>query len=79
MLNREWKVAPSAASGTRAAQRRAFARTLLDALRDHHVLAGLTGPDGTVLKVRPPLIWREEHADQFIGALEAALTQIGPS
>jgi 4-aminobutyrate aminotransferase-like enzyme/Ser/Thr protein kinase RdoA (MazF antagonist) len=64
---------------THAAQRRAFARTLLDALRDHHVLAGLTGPDGTVLKVRPPLIWREEHADQFIGALEAALTQIGPS
>ena len=61
------------------APRRAFARTLLDALRDHHVLAGLTGPDGTVLKVRPPLIWREEHADQFIGALEAALTQIGPS
>ena len=61
------------------APRRAFARTLLDALRDQHVLAGLTGPDGTVLKVRPPLIWREEHADQFIGALEAALTQIGPS
>jgi 4-aminobutyrate aminotransferase-like enzyme/Ser/Thr protein kinase RdoA (MazF antagonist) len=64
---------------TRAAQRRALARALLDALRDHHVLAGLTGPDGTVLKVRPPLIWREEHADQFTGALEAALTQIGPS
>jgi 4-aminobutyrate aminotransferase-like enzyme len=62
-----------------AAECRAFARTLLDALRDHHVLAGLTGPEGTVLKVRPPLIWREEHADQFIDALEAALNQIGPS
>ena len=45
------------------ASRRALARALLDALRDHHVLAGLTGPDGTVLKVRPPLIWHAGHAD----------------
>jgi 4-aminobutyrate aminotransferase-like enzyme/Ser/Thr protein kinase RdoA (MazF antagonist) len=57
------------------AGRRAFARALLDALRDHHVLAGLTGPAGTVLKVRPPLIWREEHADQFVDAVAAALNQ----
>jgi 4-aminobutyrate aminotransferase-like enzyme/Ser/Thr protein kinase RdoA (MazF antagonist) len=57
-------------------QRRAFARTLLEALCDRHVLAGLTGPGGSVLKVRPPLIWREEHADQFVDALAAALQQI---
>jgi 4-aminobutyrate aminotransferase-like enzyme/Ser/Thr protein kinase RdoA (MazF antagonist) len=57
------------------ADRRVFARTLLDALRDHHVLAGLTGPQATVLKVRPPLIWREEHADQCVDAIEAALAR----
>jgi 4-aminobutyrate aminotransferase-like enzyme/Ser/Thr protein kinase RdoA (MazF antagonist) len=59
--------------GQDAAGRRAFARALLDALREHHVLCGLTGPASTVLKVRPPLIWREEHADLYVDALEAAL------
>ena len=56
------------------AGRRAFARKLLDALRDQRVLAGLTGPDGTVLKVRPPLIWRTGEADLFAAAVAAALS-----
>jgi 4-aminobutyrate aminotransferase-like enzyme/Ser/Thr protein kinase RdoA (MazF antagonist)/SAM-dependent methyltransferase len=55
------------------ASRRAFARSLLDAIRDRHVLAGLTGPDGTVLKVRPPLIWDTGHADLFAAAVADAL------
>ena len=55
------------------AGRRAFARALLDALRDHHVLAGLTGPDGTVLKVRPPLIWHTGQADLFAAAVAESL------
>jgi len=53
-----------------------FARALLDQLAAHHVLAGRTGPAGTVLKVRPPLIWQEEHADQFAAAVAAALTDL---
>jgi 4-aminobutyrate aminotransferase-like enzyme/Ser/Thr protein kinase RdoA (MazF antagonist) len=52
---------------------RPFARALLDRLAAHRVLAGRTGPAGTVLKVRPPLIWQEEHADQFADAVSAAL------
>lgn len=52
---------------------RPFARALLDALRDRRVLAGLTGPSGTVLKVRPPLVWQEHHADRFVEALADAL------
>ena len=59
------------------AARRAFARALLDALRDHHVLAGLTGPDGTVLKVRPPLIWHTGQADLFAAAVAESLAAIG--
>jgi 4-aminobutyrate aminotransferase-like enzyme len=58
------------------ASRRAFARELLDALRDQRVLAGLTGPDGTVLKVRPPLIWRTSEADLFAAAVAAALSAV---
>jgi 4-aminobutyrate aminotransferase-like enzyme len=50
-----------------------FPRRVLDGLVSRGVLAGLTGPRGTVLKVRPPLIWREEHADRFVDALAAAL------
>jgi 4-aminobutyrate aminotransferase-like enzyme/Ser/Thr protein kinase RdoA (MazF antagonist) len=60
------------------ASRRALARALLDALRDHQVLAGLTGPEGTVLKVRPPLIWHPGHADLFVTALAESLATIGP-
>ena len=66
---------PAARPGPPA--RRAFARALLDALRDHHVLAGLTGPDGTVLKVRPPLIWHTGQADLFAAAVAESLATIG--
>jgi 4-aminobutyrate aminotransferase-like enzyme/Ser/Thr protein kinase RdoA (MazF antagonist) len=59
-----------------AQDERASARTLLDALSDRHVLAGLTGPTGSVLKIRPPLIWREEHADQFTDALNEAVRSV---
>ena len=44
-----------------------------DGLVARGVLAGLTGPQGTVVKIRPPLIWREEHADRFVDALAATL------
>ena len=56
---------------------RALSLAVLDALRDHHVLAGLTGPDGTVLKVRPPLIWHTDHADLLVAAVAESLTTIG--
>jgi 4-aminobutyrate aminotransferase-like enzyme len=59
------------------AGRRALARALLDSLRVHHVLAGLTGPDGTVLKVRPPLIWRTGQADLFVAAVAESLATSG--
>ena len=52
---------------------RNFARGVRDRLVAHGVLAGVTGPSGTVLKVRPPLVWREEHADRFVDALAATL------
>ncbi len=44
-------------------------RALLDGLTRRGVLAGLTGPDGTVLKIRPPLVWENDHVDVLIDAL----------
>ena len=47
----------------------AASRALLDGLVARGVLAGLTGPGGTVLKIRPPLVWEEQHVDVLLDAL----------
>jgi 4-aminobutyrate aminotransferase-like enzyme/Ser/Thr protein kinase RdoA (MazF antagonist) len=55
---------------------RAEARPLLELLVGHGVLAGLTGPRGDVLKIRPPLVWEPTHADLFVERLAAALAEL---
>jgi 4-aminobutyrate aminotransferase-like enzyme/Ser/Thr protein kinase RdoA (MazF antagonist) len=55
---------------------RDFTASVVEGLRRRRVLAGRTGRRGDVLKVRPPLVWREEHADRFVGALEAVLADL---
>ena len=52
---------------------RASSRGFLDGLLREGVLAGLTGPEGNVLKIRPPLVWESEHVDVLIEALRAVL------
>jgi 4-aminobutyrate aminotransferase-like enzyme len=52
---------------------REVARSLLEGLVARGVLAGLTGPGGDVLKVRPPLVWEPRHADEFVERLGEAL------
>lgn len=56
---------------------RRYARTVLNALTRHGVLAGLTGPTGAVLKIRPPLIWEPSHVDRLISALRLTLEATG--
>ena len=65
-------VLPAAGSTSRE-----VARTLLDDLAGHGVLAGLTGPGGDVLKVRPPLVWETAHADEFVARLADATRSYG--
>jgi 4-aminobutyrate aminotransferase-like enzyme/Ser/Thr protein kinase RdoA (MazF antagonist) len=50
------------------------ARDVLDGLRRSGVLAGLTGPGGTVLKIRPPLVWESRHVDDLVEALTPLVT-----
>jgi 4-aminobutyrate aminotransferase-like enzyme/Ser/Thr protein kinase RdoA (MazF antagonist) len=57
---------------------RAFTTAVVEGLRRRRVLAGSTGRRGDVLKVRPPLIWDERHADLFTAALEAVLDELIP-
>ena len=53
-------------SGERAEQ-------AVDGMRELGVLIGRTGRAGNVLKIRPPLVFGDEHADLLVTALSAAL------
>ncbi|MEO8476797.1 MAG: aminotransferase class III-fold pyridoxal phosphate-dependent enzyme [Actinomycetota bacterium] len=55
----------------------ALASAVKNRLRDYGVLVGTTGPAGNVLKVRPPLVFGEEHIPVVLDALDAALTSLG--
>ncbi|MBF8184264.1 aminotransferase class III-fold pyridoxal phosphate-dependent enzyme [Nonomuraea sp. K274] len=55
---------------------REVARSLLEQLVTHGVLAGLTGPRGDVLKIRPPLVWQPGHVDLFIDGLHRSLSEL---
>jgi 4-aminobutyrate aminotransferase-like enzyme len=52
----------------------ALASRIVNGMRDRRVLISATGPAGNVLKIRPPLPFRAEHADQLLEALAATLT-----
>ncbi|MGA7281198.1 MAG: aminotransferase class III-fold pyridoxal phosphate-dependent enzyme, partial [Acidimicrobiia bacterium] len=53
-----------------------LAHMVVQHLRANRVLIGSTGPDGNVLKIRPPLVFTERHADMVIEALDVALTEL---
>jgi 4-aminobutyrate aminotransferase-like enzyme len=55
----------------------ALASAVANRLRDLGVLVGTTGPAGNVLKVRPPLVFGQEHVPVVLDALDAALTSAG--
>ncbi len=44
-------------------------------LRRRGILVGATGPLGNVIKIRPPLVFAEQHADRLAVALDATLTE----
>ena len=55
----------------------ALAGRVANAMRERGVLVGTTGRIGNVLKVRPPLVFGEEHIPLVVEALDAALTSVG--
>lgn len=52
------------------------ASQVVNAMRRLGVLISATGPAGNVLKIRPPLVFQEEHADVFLTTLSDVLTAI---
>jgi 4-aminobutyrate aminotransferase-like enzyme len=62
----------------RATRRPATAETLrlVNGLREKRVLISACGPFANVLKIRPPLVFKREHADLFLAAMDEVLSQI---
>lgn len=52
------------------------AGVIVEGLRARGVLIGRTGAVGTVLKIRPPLVFSERHADLLVDHLAAVLSQL---
>jgi 4-aminobutyrate aminotransferase-like enzyme/Ser/Thr protein kinase RdoA (MazF antagonist) len=55
-----------------------LAGDVVNRLRDDGILIGRTGRDDNVLKIRPPLVFREEHADRVAAAVARALAAARP-
>jgi 4-aminobutyrate aminotransferase-like enzyme/Ser/Thr protein kinase RdoA (MazF antagonist) len=49
------------------------AGAVVDRMRENGVLIGRTGPHENVLKIRPPLVFSDEHIPVFVDALRASL------
>ena len=50
---------------------------MTEAMRERGVLLSATGPAGNVLKIRPPLVFRREHADLLLQTLDEVLASCG--
>jgi len=50
-----------------------LAERVVNQLRDEGILIGRTGPHENVLKIRPPLVFSDEHADLLVEAVSRAL------
>ncbi len=48
-------------------------RRIVEGMRDRGVLIGRTGREGATLKIRPPLVFGDDHTDLFIDGLEGTL------
>ncbi len=52
----------------------ALAERTADELREQGILVGLTGKHADVLKIRPPLVFGDEHAELLVFALDQSLS-----
>jgi 4-aminobutyrate aminotransferase-like enzyme len=53
----------------------AFAIRLVNGLKKRFILIGASGPEGHVLKIRPPLPFSRDNADQFLNAVDDTLRE----
>ncbi|GAA4533200.1 aspartate aminotransferase family protein [Amycolatopsis samaneae] len=58
---------------------RVLAQSLVDDLREHFVLVSASGPDGNVIKIRPPLVFGTEDAALLLDRFADAATRVLPA
>jgi len=56
-----------------------LASAIVNGMRERRVLISATGPQGSVLKIRPPLPFGPEHADQLLIVLSDVLNVADPA
>ena len=49
------------------------ARKICEFLKNDGVLLGVSGPHSNVIKIRPPMVFSQENADQLLDCLQRAL------
>lgn len=54
----------------------ALTTAIVNGLRERRVLISATGEDGSVLKIRPPLVFSEANAARLVSALDEVLTEL---
>lgn len=54
----------------------AITAKIVNGLRDRRVLISASGPYANVLKIRPPLVFSQQNADTFVGALDDMFKRI---
>jgi len=52
------------------------ANQIMNHMREHGVLIGLTGKGRNVLKIRPPIVFRLEHAEILLKAIQQACAEL---
>jgi 4-aminobutyrate aminotransferase-like enzyme len=52
-----------------------LASQVMNHMRQNGVLIGVTGPGANVLKVRPPIVFTQEHAELLLASLANALDE----
>lgn len=53
---------------------RTRAKAVVEAMKAHHVLLSTEGPDDNVLKIKPPIVFSQANAEQFLDTLDQVLT-----
>lgn len=48
----------------------------VNGLRERRILISATGPDASILKIRPPLIFEEAHVSRFLEGLEETMSEL---
>jgi 4-aminobutyrate aminotransferase-like enzyme len=53
----------------------AEARTMVNQMKDKGLLLSTDGPDHNVIKIKPPLVFNKENADELVKKLDETMTE----